>query len=193
MGYGYVSRGEFSNAGAAPVVPVGGAPPLDGVAASARSAPPVTFDPSPELANTPAGELVFAFFALTRSDIDVPPRFAHVLGDGRVNAMLALERLKLYIEANALIAVGPPIVIRADALVEAMLGVRELPFSALMRVFSERFGVQALTPAERAAFQSNDQDFGRRQSETMMRILEQLDADRAKRAAPPSETKDSLP
>ena len=193
MGYGYVSRGEFSSAGSASVVPVGGAPPLDRVAAPAQSAARATFGPPPELANAPAGELVFAVFALARSDIHVPPRFAPVLGDGRVNAMLALERLKLYIAENALIAVGPPIMIRADALIEAMLGVRELPFSALVRVFSERFGVQTLTPAERAALQSNDQEFGRRHAETMMMIFEQLDADRAKKAPPPSETKDSRP
>jgi hypothetical protein len=199
MGYGYVSRGEYSNAGAAAVVPVGGAPPVggarpvDGASASAQSAAPVTFGPSPELANTPAGEMVFAFFALARSDIDVPQRFAHVLGDGRVNAMLALERLKMYIATNALIAVGRPALIRADAFVEELLGIRELPFSALVRVFSERFGVEPLTSAEQAAFQSNDQEFGRRHSETMMRILEQLDADREKKADPPSEAKDSLP
>lgn len=173
MGYGYVSRGEFSNSGGATLFAVGSAPALDAGEPPKRSGA-ASFGPPPELANTPAGQLAFAIFALVRSDVEVPASLAHVLGHGRVNAMLVMERLKRYVVKKRLLVMATPAAIRGDAFIEAALGVRDLPFAELTRVFCERFNVRPLTSEERAALDSHDPAFGREISESMARVLEQL-------------------
>lgn len=186
MGYRYVSQGEFSNAGGVAPTPIGGAPALDAGSVPGRAAAP-SLGPMAELAGTPAGEIAFAFYALLRSEVDVPTHLAGVLGAGRVNALLVLERLKRYIAVNRLLVVGQPIVIRGDAFVEDVLGLRELPFTTLTRAFCERFGVSPLTAAERAAFESPSQEFARRYTDAMMHVLEQLEMD-VKHGGPSAES-----
>ena len=174
MGYGYVSQGEFSHAGGATPIAVGGAPALDASGPPPKRSAAASFGPPPELANTPAGQLAFAIFAMVRSDVEIPPALAHVLGHGRANAMLVMERLKRYIVKNKLLVTGPPPAIRGDSFVEEALGVRNLPFAELTRVFCERFNVRALTSDERTALDSSDPAFAREISESMARVLEQL-------------------
>jgi AcrR family transcriptional regulator len=174
MGYGYVSRGEFSNAGGATLFAVGGAPALDADGPPPKRPSSASYGPPPELANAPAGQLAFAIFAMVRSDVDVPASLAHVLGHGRVNAMLVLERLKRYVVKNRLLVTGTPPAIRGDAFIEEALGIRDLPFAELTRVFCERFKVQPLTAEERAALDSHDPTFARETAEAMARVLEQL-------------------
>jgi hypothetical protein len=115
--------------------------------------------------------------ALLRSEIDIPPRFSHVLGRGRVNAMLALERLKGYIASNRMIAAGPPTSVTGDAFTEEVLGVRDLRFASLTHVFCQRFGVPPLTDEEKTAMAAGDGAFHRRQADALVRVIEQRERD----------------
>jgi hypothetical protein len=174
MGWGYVSQGEFSNAGGAIPVAVGGAPALGAGEPTQKRSHAAAIGPPPELANTPAGQLAFAIFAMVRSDVQVPAGLAHALGHGRVNAMLVMERLKRYIVKNKLFVTGPPAAIRGDAFIGEALGVRDLPFAELTGAFCKRFNVRPLTSDEHAALDSHDPAFARETSEAMARVLEQL-------------------
>jgi hypothetical protein len=95
--------------------------------------------------------------------------------------MLALERLKGYMATHRLLVVGPPMMVRGDAVTETVLGVRDLPFGALNRVFGERFGVPPLTDAEKAAARSGDAKYLRGQTEAMERVLDQRQRDVGRR------------
>jgi len=167
MGYTYVSSGEFASATGI-LKAAGGAPAPSGGASSSRG---------PQLAGTPARVLAEDIAALLRSEIAIPDRFAQVLGSGRVNAMLALERLKGYIASNRLIAAGPPIMVTGDAFTEEVLGGRNLRFGALTHTFCERFGVPPLTDDEKRAMDAGDPVFLRHQSDALTRVMEQRQRD----------------
>ena len=167
MGYTYVSNGEFASATG--VLKSAGGAPRPGAEASRPQ--------RTQLAGTPASVLAEDIAALLRSEIDIPTRFTHVLGSGRVNAMLALERLKGYLASNRLITAGPPPTIVGDAFTEDVLGVRDLRFASLTHIFCQRFGVPPLTDEERAAMNANDPEFLRRQSDAFTRVIEQRQRD----------------
>ena len=167
LGYTYVSQGEFASATGV-LKAVGGAPEAGAETHSPQRA---------HLAGTPAGVLVEDIAALLRSEIEIPASVSHVLGKGRVNAMLALERLKGYIAMHRMIRVGPPATVNGDAFTEEVLGVRDLHFSALTRVFCQRFDVPPLTEEEKTAMVSGDPAFHRSQSEALTRVIEQRQRD----------------
>ena len=167
LGYTYVSQGEFASETGV-LKAVGGAPEADAETDSTNH---------PHLDGTPAGILAEDIAALLRSEIEIPPRFSPVLGSGRVNAMLALERLKGYIAMNRMLRVGPPTMVNGDAFIEEVLGVRDLHFSKVTRVFCERFRVPPLTEEEKNAMQSGDAEFLRRQSDAFTMVIEQRQRD----------------
>ena len=172
MGYRYVSRGEFPEA-EEPLIRVGGAPPPGADQRSAQPASPAWS----EFDATAARALMHGIAALLRSDIDVAPEFAPVLGTGRVNAALGLERLKAYIARHGLVETGPPPAIRGDAVIEHILGATRIPVAMLMQVFSERLRVPPLSPNEARALDSGDQEFCRAQTEALMRVTDELERD----------------
>lgn len=88
--------------------------------------------------------------------------------------MLVIERLKRYVVKKRLLVMGTPPAIRGDAFLEEALGVRDLPFAELTRVFCKRFRVRPLTSDERTALDSHDPAFAREISESMARVLEQF-------------------
>lgn len=171
LGYGYVSQGEFASETGV-LKAVGGAPEPGGETRSPTRS---------HLAGTPAGILAEDIAALLRSDIEIPPGFSRVLGSGRVNAMLALERLKGYIAMNRMLRVGPPTMVNGDAFIEEVLGARDLHFNNLTRVFCERFRVPPLTEEEKTAMASGDAEFLRRQAEALTLVIEQRQRDVGRR------------
>ena len=171
LGYSYVSQGEFASETAV-LKAVGGAPE------------PAAETSSPQHGNlegTPAALLAEDIAALLQSEIEIPSRFSHVLGSGRTNAMLALERLKGYIAMHRMIRVGPPTTVSGDAFTEEVLGVRDLHFSNLTRVFCERFAVPPLSEEEKRAMASGDAAFLRRQSEALTSVIAQRQRDAGRR------------
>ena len=171
LGYTYVSQGEFASETGV-LKAVGGAPHPSAETHSPQRA---------HLAGTPAGNFAEDIAALLRSEIEIPPSFSRVLGNGRVNAMLALERLKGYIAMNRMLRVGPPTMVTGDSFIEEVLGVRELHFNNLTRVFCERFRVPPLTEEEKTAMASGDAEFHRRQTDALTMVIEQRQRDVGRR------------
>jgi hypothetical protein len=155
LGFGYVSEGELTRGGKPITIrALGGAVAPSEVDEDAPFVPP-PIDPQLQAAmQAEAADLMVYGAALAFSRVDVPARFALVLGNGSANGYALLMRLQRYIISHQL---GYPTgVIRADDMLAEMLGVREFPFLALSRLVVRAFGVPPLTSDEAAAFRTGD-------------------------------------
>ena len=147
LGYRYVSRGELaldkessltlrSVGGAAPSSESGGAAARK--AASGRDAQP----PSLGVPLAEAQDAVMTMAALAFNSVDVPDRFAAVLGSGRQNGFVLVVRLQRYVLEKKL---GKSMgTVKADAFLFELLGEREFPFTALTRLVARAFKVSPL-------------------------------------------------
>ncbi|HEX8723808.1 MAG TPA: hypothetical protein VF737_00305 [Gemmatimonadaceae bacterium] len=169
LGYRYVERGELEERGSPRPIATGGAlEPAAGDARATSAAAPI----DAEGAAAVRVAVIAQQFRLLRSEIDVPPEFSDILGTGRVNAMLALGRLRDYIRAHKLPDLMRPDVVRADASVQAILGRDEAAWEDLPALFAERLGVPPLTADEEAAIARDDPDFTRRYRKLWMDVVE---------------------
>jgi len=139
LGYRYVSRGELPDAPNVTLRAIGdeseSAPPaLD---RGARESAPAS--DSSGIPPQQAVEGVMAIAALAFHTVDVPARFASVLGEGQQNGYAVVYRLQLYIITKRL---GVPMgLIRSDEFLAELLGEREFPFTSLPFLVARAFHV----------------------------------------------------
>jgi len=178
LGYAYVSRGELSGVAPAAVVRATGGAPEPGTA-HARPAPGSSTGRQDQISELAAfAESVrVPTAALALGEIDVPEEFGEILGQGRVNAFVAFMRLQRYLASNSLVdgtATGGPVV-RANALVERLLGVRETPYGSMIALFVDRLNVwESFSPEERRAIETDDPSMRGRIAGAMRWCAEQL-------------------
>ena len=121
---------------------------------------------------TEAREQRFYTAALVLNEIDVPPRFASLLGRGRTNGYVALHRLKRHILAHGKeeLAAGA---MRVDDLVAELLGKREFSLFSVAALLVRALGVTLLSAEERAELERRGSAMHQRYYEAFGRALEQ--------------------
>jgi hypothetical protein len=183
LGYTYVQNGELGFAapstdvrcvGGAPIV----APALD------SSAPPAFSEPSFRATQQESiDDVREAMGALALSEVEVPAGLEPLLGQGPVNALVALGRLQRHIASNGLLDLAAPggPVVHADSLVRLLFGPNDIPYATLIGSFADRIGAwAALTAEERDGIRSGDAAIRSRVIEAMGRSLRLLAEDRLK-------------
>ena len=176
LGYGYVSRGELaSSMNGGTLRAVGGAPQPDEADASppgARAAVP-QLDPKTLAALQAEGaEMMMHAARLAFSAVEVPDRFAAVLGSGKTSGYALLLRLQRYVRARKLLR--PSGMIKADDVLADILGAREFHYVALARLLVRALDIPALSAADRAALESGNAAIMLRFSEAVRRATEEL-------------------
>ena len=174
LGYGYVSRGELASAvSGGGFRAVGGAPEPD----AAEAPPSRADDAAPQLdpktlaaLQAEGAEVMIHAARLAFNTVDVPDRFAAVLGSGRTSGYTLLLRLQRYIQAKKL--AQPLGMVRADAVLADILGEQEFHYLALARLVARAFDVPPLDAADRAAFESRDAAIMLRFAAAMRRATE---------------------
>jgi hypothetical protein len=164
LGYGYVSEGELTQGDDTITLrALGGAPEVSVQEARTDEAPfvPPPIDPQLQAAMKAEGaELMGHSMTLAFSRVDIPTRFAPLLGAGTASGYAVLMRLQRYVITHQL---GSPAgLVRADDALAAMLGEREFPMLALPRLVVRAFGIKPLTPEETAALRRGDPEIQRR-------------------------------
>jgi hypothetical protein len=169
LGYAYVREGDLDqNARGVKLIAICGAPAPMSPVAPASPAP----DSAAAALATEAGEQRFYTAALVLNEIDVPPKYATLLGRGRVNGYVALHRLNRYLLAHGREdpATGH---MHVDDLVADLLGERAFPLFRAGGLLVRALGVPLLSAQERAEFQHRGSATHQRYHEAFGRALEQ--------------------
>jgi hypothetical protein len=175
MGYGYIRRGELLGRDGLEIRAVGGAdePEVSSHGPGSEATSPPAIDPQ-LLARMQeeAAYIAANTTALALARVKVPPRFVELLGGDEVNGYVAFMRLAQYVIRHKLQV--PPGVVRADDLVADLLGEREFPMLAMMRLFVRALDVKPLTPEETAELQVPGSEMQRRYREAMLNVATEL-------------------
>jgi hypothetical protein len=177
LGYGYVSNGELTdNDQGATLRAVGGAElPAMRERAPEPSMPPRALDPEALRAMEDyRREVVARIAALAMNSIDVPDRYAKVLGKGRVNAFAALQRLKRYMTDHRFVDAGEGAVARADDVVTELLGQREFSIFAVERLLMERFKIPMLSAEDTAVLNNRSSELHARYMAALRSAIAEL-------------------
>jgi hypothetical protein len=175
MGYGYVNQGELTRRDGLEIRALGGAdePEVSGRGPGSEAAPPPAIDPQLLAQMQEEAAYIAAHTtALALGRVKVPPRFVELLGGDSVNGYVAFMRLSQYVVRQKLQV--RPGVVRADDLVADLLGEREFPMLAMMRLLGRAFDVKPLTPEETAELQVPGSEMQRRYREAMLNVATEL-------------------
>jgi len=117
------------------------------------------------------------------SEVEVPAGLEPLLGEGRVNGLVALGRLQRYVAAHGLLDLTAPSgpVVHADSLLQLLFGSGDTPYATLIASFADRIGAwSSLTQEERDGIRSGDPTIRARVIDALGRSLRLLSDDRLK-------------
>lgn len=182
LGYRYVSRGELEAANGSDVrlEALGGAPMSGSGAREPHGAPATEQAPARENSSAAsampeetkeAKDIVPVMAALAFGRIDVPERYASILGAGQQNGYTVVMRLQRYIVMKGL---GLPMgTVRSDDLLVELLGEREFGFVTLPRLVARAFKVAPLPREDAAALARNDLGYMKKFTEALKRAMQE--------------------
>ena len=174
LGYRYVSRGELAiHEGSSLTLRAIGNARTQSAESDGRNAAPVSRAKAPSLGAFAgdAQEIVMLMAALAFNSVNVPDRFASVLGSGAQNGFAVVVRLQNYVIATKL---GKPMgTVKADLFLTELLGEREFPFTALTRLVARAFKVSPLSMQEIVEMAQKGIDFQRHFTEAIKRARDE--------------------
>ena len=176
LGYRYLSRGELAieKGSSLTLRAVGAAAQTQSGHSATGKTARVQPEVAPSLGVTAAGaqDVVMLLAALAFNTVDVPDRFAQVLGSGPQNGFAIVVRVQRYVLTKKL---GKSMgTVKADVFLAELLGEREFPFTAITRLVARAFKVPPLTMQDIIEMTRKGIDFQQRLTEAIKRTREEV-------------------
>ena len=178
LGYNYVVQGDLQDSVPDAILrAVGNAPPFEETAPQPPAARAV--DPAQAAARVAeAMDTHRHYAALAITEVDIPPRFAKLLGSGRVNGFTAFSRAQRYIAAKGLMSSAQPGMVQADDLLADLFGgERQVSVLAIPRLLIRALGIPPLSDADAAQLHQRDSALFRKYQHGMQRAVQDLMTD----------------